>query len=194
VGLQKPHPLRRLPTCRAISVVSCWWRGCWASSRQGALTSFAVPLPHNPAAAQDTLYKRLGGYDALAAVTDDFIGRLATDPKLGRFFVGSSTDSKHACGSTLWTSLVWPPAAPANTPYVTWKPLTPVEHHRRRLEHFGEGADRHAEQVQGAGPRTRRSIERGRLVEEQGCGTVGALSAIPGPVSLREGANITLSR
>jgi hemoglobin len=41
-----------------------------------------------------TLYQRLGGYDALAAVTDDFIGRLATDPQLGRFFTGFSTDSK----------------------------------------------------------------------------------------------------
>ena len=45
-------------------------------------------------AQQPTLYKRLGGYDALAAVTDYFIGRLATDPQLGRFFVGLSTDSK----------------------------------------------------------------------------------------------------
>jgi hemoglobin len=44
--------------------------------------------------AQDSLYKRLGGYDALAAVTDDFIGRLATDKKLGKFFVGLSNDSK----------------------------------------------------------------------------------------------------
>ena len=42
----------------------------------------------------DSLYKRLGGYDALAAVTDDFIGRLATDKNLGRFFVGLSEDSK----------------------------------------------------------------------------------------------------
>jgi hemoglobin len=40
-----------------------------------------------------SLYKRLGGYDAVAAVTDDFIGRLAGDPQLGRFFVGHSTDS-----------------------------------------------------------------------------------------------------
>jgi hemoglobin len=48
-----------------------------------------------PALAQDkTLYQRLGGYDAIAAVTDDFIGRLASDEKLGRFFVGFSTDSK----------------------------------------------------------------------------------------------------
>lgn len=39
------------------------------------------------------LYKRLGGYDALAAVTDDFIGRLAGDPTLGHFFAGHSADS-----------------------------------------------------------------------------------------------------
>lgn len=45
--------------------------------------------------AQDkSLYTRLGGYDALAAVTDDFIGRLATDKSLGKFFVGLSNDSK----------------------------------------------------------------------------------------------------
>lgn len=44
-------------------------------------------------AKQESLYKRLGGYDALAAVTDDFIGRLASDKSLSRFFVGHSTDS-----------------------------------------------------------------------------------------------------
>ena len=43
--------------------------------------------------AQESLYKRIGGYDAIAAVVDDFIGRLATDPELGRFFVGHSEDS-----------------------------------------------------------------------------------------------------
>jgi hemoglobin len=42
----------------------------------------------------DSLYKRLGGYDALAAVTDDFIGRLATDKDLGRFFAGASVSSQ----------------------------------------------------------------------------------------------------
>lgn len=40
-----------------------------------------------------TLYQRLGGYDALAAVTDDFIGRLATDATLGKFFGGHSKTS-----------------------------------------------------------------------------------------------------
>ena len=41
-----------------------------------------------------SLYSRLGGYDALAAVTDDFVGRLAGDKDLGKFFVGLSNDSK----------------------------------------------------------------------------------------------------
>ncbi|MBS1796169.1 MAG: group 1 truncated hemoglobin [Acidobacteria bacterium] len=43
---------------------------------------------------EKSLYERLGGYDALAAVSDDFITRLATDKLLGRFVVGLSDDSK----------------------------------------------------------------------------------------------------
>jgi len=95
----------------------------------GALTSFAVPLPSEPAsasaqaqpAAQDSLYKRLGGYDALAAVTDDFIGRLVTDPKLGRFFIGFSTDSKARIRQHIVDFLCVATGARANTPDVTWK-------------------------------------------------------------------------
>ncbi len=40
-----------------------------------------------------SLYQRLGGYDALAAATDDFIGRMAADPQLSKFFVGHSKES-----------------------------------------------------------------------------------------------------
>jgi len=41
-----------------------------------------------------SLYQRLGGYDAIAAVVDDFIGRLVADKQFSRFFGGSSVDSK----------------------------------------------------------------------------------------------------
>ncbi len=51
-------------------------------------------VPGAQAQGGDSLYKRLGGYDAIAAVTDDFIGKLVTDKKLGRFFTGASEDSK----------------------------------------------------------------------------------------------------
>lgn len=42
----------------------------------------------------ESLYKRLGGYDAIAAVTDDFLSRAANDKQLSRFLVGLSTESK----------------------------------------------------------------------------------------------------
>lgn len=53
----------------------------------------SAPLLAPPDSASLSLYKRLGGYDALAAVTDDFIGRLAHDPQLAKFFAGHSTAS-----------------------------------------------------------------------------------------------------
>lgn len=46
------------------------------------------------APAGPSLYKRLGGYDAIAAVSDDFIGRMAADKQLVRFLVGLSDNSK----------------------------------------------------------------------------------------------------
>ena len=35
-----------------------------------------------------TLYDRLGGYNAIAAVTDDFLGRILADPGITPFFKG----------------------------------------------------------------------------------------------------------
>jgi hemoglobin len=46
------------------------------------------------ATAGPSLYTRLGGYDAIAAVSDDFIARLAADKQLARFLVGMSDNSK----------------------------------------------------------------------------------------------------
>jgi len=51
------------------------------------------------ASAQDgmmkkSLYERLGGYNAVAAVVDDFVGRLVADKQFEHFFAGHSTDSK----------------------------------------------------------------------------------------------------
>jgi hemoglobin len=58
--------------------------GCaWNASAQS-------PTPQPSA----TLYKRLGGYDAIAAVTDEFLARAASDKQLSRFLVGLSNDSK----------------------------------------------------------------------------------------------------
>jgi hemoglobin len=60
-----------------------------------ACAMLALPLLAGSASAQDkSLYQRLGGYDAVAAVSDEFIARLASDDQLKRFFVGFSADSK----------------------------------------------------------------------------------------------------
>ena len=45
-------------------------------------------------AQEKSLYQRVGGYDALAAVVDDFVGRLVADKQFEKFFVGHSDDSK----------------------------------------------------------------------------------------------------
>jgi hemoglobin len=61
----------------------------------GVLLAFAGQGPVQAAPAGTSLYARLGGYDAIAAVVDDFLGRLATDPQFQKFFVGHSQDSIH---------------------------------------------------------------------------------------------------
>jgi hemoglobin len=40
----------------------------------------------------DTLYARLGGYDAIAAVADDLLSRLTADDQLGRFWENRGED------------------------------------------------------------------------------------------------------
>lgn len=54
-----------------------------------SLLALAMPVQ----AQEQTLYQRIGGYDAIAAVVDDFVGRMATDAQLGRFFDGHSQSS-----------------------------------------------------------------------------------------------------
>ena len=40
-----------------------------------------------------TLYQRLGGYDVIAGVIDDFLSRFRGDPRFARFGTGRSLDS-----------------------------------------------------------------------------------------------------
>jgi len=44
--------------------------------------------------AQRTLYERLGSYNGISAVVDEFADRLFADPKVGKFFVGMGTDTR----------------------------------------------------------------------------------------------------
>ena len=62
----------------------------------GVLSLSASAVHANSIGGQEkkSLYTRVGGYDALALVVDDFIARLATDRRFERFFAGFSNDSK----------------------------------------------------------------------------------------------------
>ena len=50
-----------------------------------ACASMSRPAPPAP---NLSLYQRLGGFDAIAAVTDDFLGRATTDPRIVPYFKG----------------------------------------------------------------------------------------------------------
>jgi hemoglobin len=76
---------RTLGLVITLVLVGCGWENARAQTGVGGAA-------HRQETA--SLYKRLGGYDALAAVTDDFVGRLVSDKQLTRFFNGVSTDSR----------------------------------------------------------------------------------------------------
>ena len=56
-----------------------------------------LALSSSPLLAQkpDSLYKRLGGYDAIAAVVDSFVPRMVKDPMLAKYFVHSESTLMH---------------------------------------------------------------------------------------------------
>jgi len=60
-----------------------------------AVALVILPLAASGAAAQEkSLYQRLGGYDAIAGLFDEFVGRLVQEEQLKRFFAGHSTSSE----------------------------------------------------------------------------------------------------
>lgn len=54
--------------------------------RLGGTAAIAVALLTAPAAAADSLYKRLGGKKAITAVVDDFVARVGADVRINKFF------------------------------------------------------------------------------------------------------------
>ncbi len=61
-----------------------------------------------------TLYERLGGYDAVAAITDEFLVRVHTDPKIGHFWSGQSDDTKRSERQLIVDFLASAAGGPAN--------------------------------------------------------------------------------
>src|SRR5215510_10204052 len=62
-----------------------------------------------------SLYERLGGYDAIAAVTDDLLARLLNDSQLGVFWKGHSENSLRRDRKWSSTTCARPPEARSST-------------------------------------------------------------------------------
>ena len=59
-----------------------------------ALLTFVLALPPTALAQEKSLYERLGGYDAISAVVDDFAAKLFADPVVGKRFFGMGDDTR----------------------------------------------------------------------------------------------------
>jgi hemoglobin len=47
-----------------------------------------------PSTTEKSLYLRLGGYDAIAALVDEFLQTLSSDPQMGRFLAGMNLERR----------------------------------------------------------------------------------------------------
>jgi len=92
--------MRRLTTWSAVvlagTITACGGHAAPATAAAPAAqpagnTAAPPPVQTGPAT---SLYRRLGGYDALAAVTDEFLGRMIADPQLASFFSQLSPPEK----------------------------------------------------------------------------------------------------
>lgn len=59
-----------------------------------AVLTFGFAVSSSALAQDKSLYERLGGYDAISAVVDDFAPKLFNDPVVGKRFFGMSKDSR----------------------------------------------------------------------------------------------------
>ena len=59
-----------------------------------AIGAFFFGPAHGESAMKKSLYERLGGYDAVSAVIDDFAAKLFDDPVVGKRFFGMGDDSR----------------------------------------------------------------------------------------------------
>jgi hemoglobin len=104
-----------------------------------------------PATTDQSLYARLGGYDALCAATDDLLARLQGDPQLGGYWKGASHDNRRRARQLIVDYLVEAAGGPS---YYTGRDMQTahagmgisqsdwdifVRHTRAMLAHFGVG-------------------------------------------------------
>lgn len=80
---------------KQISRGRCLTRA-WGAVALALLLSAGSVSPSWSQGKPKSLYDRLGGYDAVSAVVEDFAPKLFSDPKISRFFVGMGTDTRES--------------------------------------------------------------------------------------------------
>jgi len=112
-----------------------------------ALMSACAPPGPPPPGPGASLYDRLGGYNAIAAVTDDFLDRMGKDPTFNRFFGKATPEQLHVLRQHLVEQLC---AAAGGPCYYTGKTMraTHMGMHITETEwgaaatHLGESLDK----------------------------------------------------
>jgi hemoglobin len=61
----------------------------------------------------ESLYHRLGGYDAIAAASDDLLERLQSDPQVGGYWKGASNDNRRRARQLIVDFMVEAAGGPA---------------------------------------------------------------------------------
>ena len=97
----------------------------------------------------ESLYTRLGGYDAIAAATDELLARLQADPQLHDYWKGASTNNQRKARQLIVDFMVEAAGGPA---YYTGRDMQTshdgmhitasdwdvfMRHATATLEHFG---------------------------------------------------------
>ena len=113
-----------------------------------ALLTFVLVLPRTALAQEKSLYERLGGYDAISAVVDDFAPKLFADPVVGKRFFGMSDDSREGFRQKNKNLVCIATGGPCK---IISRPAAvgPRRHgdQGQRVRHRGQPPRRHAQQV-----------------------------------------------
>jgi len=62
--------------------------------RRTAAEKYSASIQCGNIMTEPTLYKRLGSYDTISAIADDFLARLIAHPQMQRFFLGAAKRMK----------------------------------------------------------------------------------------------------
>jgi truncated hemoglobin YjbI len=120
-------------------------------TRTVALTQ---PSRKKRAMSNTTLYARLGGYDAIAAVSKDLVDRLQEDPQLGRFWRHRGEDGLKRELQLLVDFLC---AATGGPMYYRGRETQSQRyaHQRKRLERLSDACRRDVEEISSPSSRIR---------------------------------------